>query len=139
MRLDSSARALVFATILLMGLVRTALRVAPFRIVKRVAEAGPLTGTRFGKFSEEQVAWAVLLASRYIPKATCLTQALTARLLLTFCGHMNQLHIGVTRDSDFKAHAWIECRRGVLVGGTAGSERFTPILSFRSARSGIED
>lgn len=74
----------------------------------------------------EQVVWAVRVASRYLPGATCLTQALAAQALLTHSGFPAQVEIGVAKDSDeekvrqFRAHAWVVCHGQVVLGGQPG-------------------
>jgi hypothetical protein len=66
-----------------------------------------------------RVAWAVRAASRRIPGASCLTQAVAARLLLARYGHHALLRIGVRRDErgGFEAHAWAEVDGWPVVGG----------------------
>jgi hypothetical protein len=66
-----------------------------------------------------RLGWAVRAASRRIPRASCLTQALSAQLLLARRGLSSELKIGVTRDpvKGFAAHAWVLVEGRVLVGG----------------------
>ena len=45
--------------------------------------------------SPDRIVWAVELASRYVPAATCLVQALTVQTLLARHGHTGLLQIGV--------------------------------------------
>lgn len=109
--------------------VRLALWLMPFRTVRRLvtrAAARPRTARTCGP---DRIAWAVRGASRYVPRATCLTQALAAEWLLARNGHPARLHIGVARDrhGEFAAHAWIECDGRVLVGA-AGRSRYKPLL-----------
>ena len=65
-----------------------------------------------------RVVRAVQLASRRVPGASCLTQALAARLLLARWGVASQLRIGVARgeQGDFLAHAWLEALGQVVIG-----------------------
>jgi hypothetical protein len=79
----------------------------------------------------ERVVWAVRTAARYIPAATCLTQALVTQSLLMRCGYSSQLHIGVIKSSDrvFGAHAWVQCDDRVVIGG-ADLNRYTPMLAW---------
>lgn len=69
--------------------------------------------------SLEQMVWAVSVASRYLPGATCLTQALAAQALLTESGFPSQVEIGVARDGlrRLQAHAWVVCHGQVVLGG----------------------
>jgi hypothetical protein len=79
----------------------------------------------------DRVVWAVRAAARYVPAATCLTQALAAQSLLTSNGHPSQLHIGVAKgpDREFGAHAWVRCHDRVVLGG-GGLDRYTPLLAW---------
>jgi hypothetical protein len=64
-----------------------------------------------------RIAWAIGVASRYVPRATCLVRALAGRRLLAAHGHRAQLRIGVARSAGFEAHAWLEYNGRVLIGG----------------------
>jgi len=112
-----------------MAAVRTALWTLPFLWIKRVVEGCRPARFVQGRLTELEVAWAVRLASRYVPRATCLTQALTAQMLLSWAGIEGTLHIGVRMDPDFAAHAWVECGGRILVGGTVESARYEPMLT----------
>jgi hypothetical protein len=67
----------------------------------------------------DRIAWAVSLAGRYVPRATCLTQALAMQILLKREGIAVQLHLGVAKDEQGRvtAHAWLEQDGRVLIGG----------------------
>lgn len=64
------------------------------------------------------VRWAIGIAHRVIPDATCLPQAIAAESLLTRAGHDVLLRIGVlkTGAGALEAHAWVECEGQVIVG-----------------------
>jgi len=68
----------------------------------------------------EKITWAVTRMSRYVPAATCLTQALVAVVMLEEAGAPASLRIGVTRkkSGDLEAHAWVESSGKVIIGGT---------------------
>jgi hypothetical protein len=74
--------------------------------------------------------WAVRLASRYVPRATCLVQALATQSLLGRNGHAGEVHIGVALDPKlgFRAHAWVESRGEVLIGGSEELDGYSPLL-----------
>ena len=67
--------------------------------------------------------WAVEVVARRIPHATCLTQAIAAKLLLDFLGDHVQLCLGVAHNSGgaLRAHAWLE-RDGLALLGAMGVE-----------------
>lgn len=70
------------------------------------------------RYSEEQVAWAVRAAARYVPTANCLSRAIVAKQLLEEQGLAPVLRIGVQRPEEvgLKAHAWVETGGRVVVG-----------------------
>ena len=74
----------------------------------------------------DKAIWAVELSSRYIPRATCLTKALAARVLLSRSGYVTELRLGVTREKSGRvsAHAWVESEGRVIIGGTDSPHRF---------------
>jgi hypothetical protein len=75
--------------------------------------------------------WAVGVAGRHVPGATCLAQALTAQVLLALLGATSTLHIGVSRrpEGGLDAHAWVQCMGMTVVGG-GGAASYAPLLSL---------
>ncbi len=72
----------------------------------------------------EEIVNSVRSVSRFVPRATCLIQALVAQRLLARAGIDSALQIGVTRgDGGLEAHAWVE-HRGRAVIGDIGLDRF---------------
>lgn len=57
--------------------------------------------------------------ARFVPGASCLTQAIALHVLLERQGHRSQIEIGVARegaDARFAAHAWVTCEDHVVLG-----------------------
>lgn len=83
----------------------------------------------------DNVAAMVQACSRYIPYASCLTQALAARTLLGLRGQNSQLKIGVDRDEKgkFMAHAWVEIDGRIIIGKLPQHHRFNVLRSSGSA------
>src|SRR6266545_1635612 len=121
--LPSADRRLLVNSGLLVAAVRLALWLLPFRILRRLLarltpadsellEADPILLGR--------VAWAVTVSSRYVPSATCLTQALATKVLLCRRSQTAVPRIGVTRreKGEFLAHAWVESNGEVVIGGS---------------------
>ena len=80
----------------------------------------------------DRVVWAVVVASRYVPMSTCLTQALAAQVLLARRGFPAHLHIGVAKkgaEARFEAHAWVESQGKVVIGGSEPG-RYTQLLAL---------
>lgn len=65
----------------------------------------------------------IRLAARYTPwTSNCFSQAVAARLLLSFYRIPYALYFGLKRDPDtgeFKAHAWVAAGRVPVTGGTS--------------------
>jgi hypothetical protein len=130
--LSSMHRCLLVRTILLLVAVRLGLWLLPFHALQRLLAwiaQRPLEPRKVAQTSIDNVIWAVVMASRYVPRATCLTQALAARVLLVRRGYPTCLRIGVARSEtgQFQAHAWVEYAGSVVIGGADAPMRFTPL------------
>ena len=112
---------------------RLALTTLPFRWVRSLAEfSGRTRRSRLRPpVPVDEFSWAVSVASRRVPRATCLTQALALQLLLAHEGRPSNLRIGVAKAEDgrLQAHAWLETEGRVVIGG-GEVERFTPLASL---------
>ena len=128
--LNPFERRLALRAILMTAGFRLALWTLPFRVIRNWS--GSLAPRPNAAISPRTIAWAIRLASRYVPRATCLTQALAAQRLLNRAGFENRLQIGVARKEEFESHAWIECDGCILIGGARQSSRYTPIFSIPS-------
>lgn len=122
LRLSSAERGLLLQSALAVVVVRVALSLLParramsatLRLQRWCAAAGRDAG-----WPPDRIAWSVRVASRGVPGATCLTQALATQALLALAGRSSRLRIGVGRDEDgtFRAHAWVEVDDRVVIGG----------------------
>jgi hypothetical protein len=71
------------------------------------------------RVSIERVVWAVRTATTVVPWGrTCLTEALTASVLLRRMGCDATIHYGVAADNvrPLAAHAWVEYRGDIVIG-----------------------
>lgn len=106
--------------------VRLGLWLLPWRIVSRP----PPLIERGGAISFERSSAAIRAASRYVPSATCLTQALALRRLLARHGRVSVLNLGVRNPPGgrLQAHAWLEVDSRAVFGdpGSAEYERLHP-------------
>lgn len=127
-RLSTAEWGLLLRTAILLAAVRVALWLLPFR---RIASVTERSRSRFRKTitHPDQVAWAVRVVSRYVPKSTCLVRALTAKVLLESAGFSARLNIGVAKEAakGFEAHAWVEAW-GMVITGAGELERYSPLL-----------
>jgi hypothetical protein len=79
--------------------------------------------------SVQKIARAIRIASRYVPKATCLPQALAAQLLLTQNGYPANLQIGVAKNKEgvLEAHAWVRSENSIVIGGVQSLDHFVSL------------
>ena len=123
-RLPSRDRALLTRTVFTLAVARLATWVLPFDVGRRL-----LVGKRAGvaTVTRDQVRWAMAQASRVIPGATCLPQALAAESLLTRGGIAADMHIGImkTPAGKFLAHAWVESDGRIVVGDLPELDAYT--------------
>ncbi len=140
-RLSREERGLMLRALPLVAVVRLGLSALPYQTVRKwAARLAPQVGKgRDDAMTPREIGGlmqGIERASRLIPKATCLTQAITAQVMLARRGQAARLHIGVARgeSAKFEAHAWIECGNRIIIGGLGrgGTEtqRFTPLVSF---------
>jgi hypothetical protein len=131
--LAPSDRRLLLQSAVLLAAVRLGLWLLPFRTLRRLlGRVKTPTGMPGGGAAAlDRVAWAVTKASRYVPEATCLTQALAAQIMLARLGVPARVRIGVARgeNAELVAHAWVEGQGQIVVGGS-NLERYTPLLAL---------
>ena len=106
---------------------RTTSRHVHERILRRPPGGKDLPATT----TVESLGNAVARASRLVPHATCLTQALALQHLLRRCGLRSRVEIGFLRgdEGDVKGHAWLVFEGRVVIGGT-GAANFTRTMSL---------
>lgn len=77
----------------------------------------------------QDLARAVRRASRLVPKANCLPQALAGQILLGRAGYETEVRIGIrqTPARGFEAHAWLEHDGRILLGDLPDMAHFTPL------------
>jgi hypothetical protein len=104
--------------------IRLALWCLPYAVVMRY-----LTSRREGlrrrrpvpTADPSHIAWRVAVASRFVPRSTCLVQALSGQQLLAAAGHDSTVHFGVALNASSRlgAHAWLACDDRIVIGGSA--------------------
>lgn len=120
-------RLLLLEAIWTVAVVRIALRFVPVQRLRAWASRMK-PGTR----RVDRIAWAAGVASRRLPRTTCLMSALALQRLLSTQGHASELHIGVARENEeFTAHAWLSCDGVILMGGLE-HDRFTWLVDWHA-------
>jgi hypothetical protein len=94
----------------------TILRAALATITRRVVERS--ASSPFP--AADRIAWAIALASRYLPGTNhCLTRAAAAQALFAWRNQPTDLHLGVATlpSGQLAAHAWLVHQGKVVIGG----------------------
>jgi hypothetical protein len=141
LRWPRPAKHLAVETALLLWAVRVALWLVPFKWIHRLITRYNRLKADHGEESLEiaRIIPMVVAISRYVPRATCLAQAITAQILLARRHVATTLQIGVAKpdSSDIlRAHAWLEYHNRVIlgqIGDLAGYARLPVLLSQRPA------
>ena len=138
--LSAAERGILISAALRLVTTRLAVAVLPLRILFRPLpwETSSVKDPQAGDagLPPERIAWAVHVASRYLPGTrNCLVRALTVQLLLVRDGYPACLCLGVARDEDgeFKAHAWVKCGGKILIGA-AGMSQYAPLQFMEAQR-----
>ena len=85
--------------------------------------------SKLKQLETDKIVSAVKVASRYVPGAKCLPQALAAQVLLGRQGYSTQLHIGVAKHpkKQILAHAWVVSQGQIVIGGLESSSHYTSV------------
>jgi hypothetical protein len=132
--LAATDRRLLIETAFLLAAIRLALPLVSFKTLHVLLLRVPRrTGRELQPrpLPADRLAWAITVASRYVPQTrNCLIQALAAWTLLLGRHHPAFLRIGVANgpDRQFKAHAWVESDGKVVIGGSAELASYTPLV-----------
>lgn len=128
LNLSVDKKSLLIKSVVLTTLIRICLYLIPFSRIyttfNKLSRIKIYTNSR----KVDDIIWAVMVASHYIPKSTCLVQAITAQILMTHYNHDSTLMIGVNKSNDFEAHAWVEINKNVILGES--SINFVPLLDL---------
>jgi Transglutaminase-like superfamily len=126
-RLSGPDRRLVVRAVWWLALVRLALWTRPFARVQELVGIASAQRSTAPAVAPGRLAWAVEAGAQAVPKASCLTQALAAQIMLERTDTHPELRIGVSTDQgDFEAHAWLELEGRPLVGAH-DLERYAPL------------
>lgn len=131
-------RRFLISALCLVSAIRLGLWLLPVRTVGHVLGwfVPSVPGNALDPSFPGRVARAVARASRVVPGASCLTQALAVQVLLERHDFPTRLHIDVARDGReaMRAHAWVESQGAAVIGG-ARSGQWTPLLTVDGARA----
>ncbi len=129
LKLPQIDQKLLIKTLLLMMIIRLKLWIIPFNKIQISIEKNN-TRKITNNIQVTKLIWAVKTTSNYIPQATCLTKAITAKKLLNKHGYSSQVKIGVGKDmkGEFEAHAWLEYMDKVILG--VSEKEYIPLIEL---------
>jgi len=140
-QLSRPEKLLFLQTMLVLTSVTLGLRTIPWlklqRLLLKLANWHTRSAVR--RVSLQSITRSIRAASHYIPKATCLPQALTAQHLLIWNRYPADFQIGVAKDVNGKleAHAWVTSQDKIIVGGERTINRFVSLTVME--RQSVED
>ncbi|WP_053833473.1 lasso peptide biosynthesis B2 protein [Croceibacterium atlanticum] len=111
--------------------IRVVLATSSYRTALRLIEKAP--PRRLPDIPVIVIVWAVRHTARLVPRASCLTQALAVRYLLSRIGESCVIRVGMAEGGKrpLDAHAWVIHEGRVLIGGeTEEISRFTPLVDL---------
>lgn len=96
--------------------VRIGLTFLGFRTLERFM---PPMGHKPSRLTPWQISWSVKRMALFVPRASCLTQAMSLQYLLGAHGEPSVMCVGVAPDDrgKFTAHAWLLWDDQVIIGG----------------------
>jgi len=119
-----------------LALARLAVRVVPPARILAWARRPPRHVNRFSLGAVGWVRWSIeTIGPKPWMNAACLPRALAAQAMLRRRGIASRLCLGVARqDGTLSAHAWIELRQDIIVGG-GEAPLFTRLVEFGGDRA----
>lgn len=125
---------------ILVWVIRLSLWLLPFRMVRNMTDAlAQRIGTpeKANRRFLQKIVFSVQFVSQFIPKATCLTQALATQVLFRRYNQKADLCLGVAhgQTGQLEAHAWVESEGIVVIGGTKKElQRYSRLPAFEKQR-----
>ena len=129
LKLTFEDKCIVIKSFFLLWIIRMMLWIFPFSVIQKIVGRFTVISGESHTVPIGKLTWAVAVMSRYVPKATCLTRALTAQILLAGQNYNSNLKIGVSKNNgEFEAHAWLESDNIIVLGES--EVEYTPILNI---------
>ena len=129
LKLSFEDKLILIKSFFLIWIIRIMLWILPFSVIQKSFSRFTIISGESHSIPLEKLTWAVALMSRYVPKATCLTRALTAQILLAGQNYPSNIKIGVSKTKEnFEAHAWLEYNNKIVLGES--ETEFTPIFDI---------
>jgi hypothetical protein len=132
LHLSTTEKILILKSFLVVLAIRVVLWVVPVELIRGLSPWNSAEKNAAGQSDWHEITSivrAVKAVSRFVPRATCLTQALAASWLIRRHGQSSDLVIGVAKDdrSRLIAHAWLEKDGRIILGKHPEQGRFVPL------------
>lgn len=131
-RLPWSDQSLLCRAAFRLSLASLAVHLLPFSWWRsRLNSRPPSRSSGNGIDQVNRIVWAVEVAARHVPGATCLVQSIVGAEMLRHAGHQAEIHVGVSArpDQALRAHAWVESEGLILLGGEDSASQYTPLVA----------
>jgi transglutaminase superfamily protein len=132
--LSFAEKKVFFHALYLLVVYRIRLKISPIQdLFYRVqSNSRTIVPTISDPVSPGRIARLIAIASHFIPRSTCLSEALAGQILFASYGYKTRLHIGVAKDveNSFEAHAWLSFEEKILIGGLPDLQRFKELSTF---------
>ena len=121
-KLSYPEKILALESLFWVTVVRVMIWIFPFsfaqkRVQKIATYLSPDELDKVHKVRIERIRMMIVVISRYIPRATCLVQAMAGHIIFSRYGYNTIIKIGVlNEDGVFEAHAWLEHSGNVVLG-----------------------
>lgn len=126
--LNKEDKKLVLKSFFLNYYVRLITWIFPFQKVRKIVQDKGRHQKR-NQIELSRLTWAVNVTSHNVFRSTCLTKALTAQILMEQYGYHPLLRIGVMKDEEFEAHAWLEYEGEVVLGDS--EKEYVPLVDLK--------
>ncbi|MGH2629744.1 MAG: lasso peptide biosynthesis B2 protein [Actinomycetota bacterium] len=126
--LSGPDRILLLRALVWVLVARLAVAVLPFGRVDALVRTTARARPRAVRVDPARAGWAVARVAAVVPGATCLTQAVAARMVLGGSDRASRLVIGVRRIGGVvQAHAWVVSGSEMVVGHRDDLDSFVPL------------
>ena len=125
-KLQNYKKILLVKSLILIIFIRIFLYTFSFSTVKNISKKISKPNNNYkDKISIDDIVWAVQNMSIYVPRATCLTKAITGQIIFSKYNYHSKLKIGVKKNNYFEAHAWLEIDGKPVLGKS--EQKYVPI------------
>jgi len=126
---SSREKKMIFWTLFWLSFFRVRNLILPYRFIKKWTSEEFVDEPPIGTVNElviDEVSRTVQRCKRFVPGATCLTQALATKAVLKRYGQDSIIRIGVAKTkASIDAHAWVEVEGQIIFGRQPDNARYS--------------